>query len=347
GQKDNTRTLAVTLNSQLIFTSGADKQLRCYNISEGKELKAIPCQAEVQSLFATDKWLLAGHADGSLAILNITHTANQALPESFGKPLHQFKQPAAIGHLLMGVNEGLFYAASSDKSITSYKLASDTPIRNLGGHGNLVDAAHFSPDGLTIASCSHDGTIRFWNLADGKQTGEVKLAAQPLYCLAWRPDGKQIAVGSFDRSIRLIDVAGRKVEREIPGYDDKSSPQGHQDAVYSVVYASNEQLYSAGADGKIKLWNVADGAPIKALIDPALPEKAQRDFINTIKLTSDGQKLVSVGNGGWITLWNTAEGKLLHSQKLPVGLYGLSISPDNTRIATGNMNGTVYLLKMP
>jgi WD40 repeat protein len=239
------------------------------------------------------------------------------------------------------------YSCSDDKSIKSWKIAGDMPMRNLAGHGNLVDAVSFSPDGHTLASCSHDGTIRLWNPHDGKQQGEVKLTPQPLYCLTWRGDGKQLAIGSFDHSIRLINVADKKVEREIKGFDEKSAANGHNDAVYSVAYAGNDQLYSAGADGKIKLWNINDGGMVKTFIDPALKDKAQRDFINTIKLTKDGKKLVAVGNGGWVTIWNTADGKMIHSQKLPIGLYGLSIHPDGNSFATGNMNGTIYVIKMP
>ncbi len=341
------QAIAPTGNSQLIFTAGVDKKLRCFNVNDGKELKVLPNDALARSLFASGTSLIVGNSDGSIQVLNITNTPNQPLPPTFGAVLHTFKQPASVASVIMANAASLIYAASQDKTVTSFKIASDAPLRNLAGHGNLVDAVVYSPDGLTVASSSHDGTIRFWNTHDGKQTGEVKLAAQPLYCLAWRGDGKQLAVGSFDRSIRLIDVAGKKVEREIKGQDDKSAPNGHGDAVYSVAYVGNDQLYSAGADGKIKLWNVADGGMLKTFIDPALKDKAHRDFINTIKLTSDGKKLVAVGNGGWITIWNTADGKLVHSQKLPIGLYGLSINPENSLIATGNMNGTVYLLKMP
>jgi WD40 repeat protein len=341
------QTIAATGNSQLVFTAGVDKKLRCFNVNDGKELKVLLNDALARSLFSSGNSLIVGNSDGTIQVLNITNTPNQPLPESFGKAIHTFKQPASVSSVIMANAASLIYAASQDKTVTSYKIASDTPLRNLAGHGNLVDAVVFSPDGLSIASSSHDGTIRFWNTHDGKQTGEVKLAAQPLYCLAWRGDGKQLAVGSFNRSIRLIDVAGKKVEREIKGLDDKSAPNGHSDAVYSIAYVGNDQLYSAGADGKIKLWTIADGGMAKTLIDPTLKDKAQRDFINTIKLTSDGKKLVAVGNGGWITIWNTADGKLLHSQKLPIGLYGLSINKDGNLIATGNMNGTVYLIKMP
>lgn len=339
--------VASTANSQVIFTAGADKTLRAFNATDGKELKNMPAPAGAKTLVVQGNNLVVGHADGSITVINITLTPAQAPAPDFGKVLHSFKQAGPVTSVVMPSTVSTIYSASSDKMVKAWKLAGDIPLRNLAGHGNLVDAVAYSPDGLTLASSSHDGTIRFWNPSDGKQTGEVKLNPQPLYCAAWRSDGKQLAIGCFDRTIKLIDVAGKKVEREIKGFDDKSAPQGHGDAVYTVAYTSSNQLYSAGADGKIKLWNTADGGLVKEFIDPALKDKAQRDFINTIKLTNDGKKLVAAGNGGWITIWSTADGKLLHSQKMPMGLYGLSVNPDGSLIATGNMNGTVYVIKMP
>lgn len=339
--------VATLANSQVVFTAGSDNSLRCFNANDGKELKVLPLPAVSQTLAVQGNMLVAGCADSSVVVMNVPYTPGQAIGEGFGKVLYTFKQSGPVtGVIMPGVTSTIF-SCSDDKSIKSWKIAGDIPLRNLLGHGNLVDAVSFSPDGHTLASSSHDGTIRLWNPHDGKPMGEVKLAPQPLYCLAWRGDGKQLAVGSFDRTIRFINVADKKIEREIKPFDDKSSPNGHSDAVYSVAYASNDQLYSAGADGKIKLWNVNDGGMVKTFVDPALKDRAQRDFINNIRLTKDGKKLVAVGNGGWVTIWNTTDGKLLHSQKLPVYLYGLSIHPDGNSFATGNMNGTIYVIKMP
>lgn len=340
-------TITANNNSQLVFTAGADKTLRCFNPADGKELKSLPNTAQARSLSVKGNLLATGNQDGSVQVLNITTTPGQAPGEGFGKVLHSFKMAGPVSSVVMPGVSATVYSASTDKMIKSWKIASDVPQRNLAGHGNLVGAVVYSPDGHTLASCSHDGTVRLWNPHDGKQVGEVKLNAQPLYCLAWRADGKQLAMGSFDRTIRLLDVAGKKVEREIKGYDDKSNPNGHQDAVYTVAYVAPNQLYSAGADGKIKLWNTSDGGMLKTFVDPALKDKAQRDFINNIKVTRDGKKLVAVGNGGWLTVWNTADGKMLHSEKLPVGLYGLAINAEGTLIATGNMNGSMYVIKMP
>jgi WD40 repeat protein len=341
--------VAVTPNSQLVFTGGADKTVRAFTPGDGKQVKALTHPAAVNSLAVQgpSNLLIAGCADKSVVVSSIPFTPGQAPAEAFGKVVQTFSHAGPVTGVTTPTAVTSIYTASADKTAKAWRIAGDVPVRNLAGHGNLVDAVAYSPDGLTLASCSHDGTIRFWNPGDGKQTGEVKLPAQPLYCLAWRQDGKQLAVGSFDHSIRLIDVSGKKVEREIKGPEEKSAAAGMK-AVYSVAYApGGQQIYSAGADGLIKLWNAADGALIKTLIDPALKDRAQRDFINQIRLTADGTRLIAVGNAGWLTLWQPVEGKLLHTQKQPTPLFGLALAPDGKSFATGNQNGTIYLIKMP
>jgi len=340
---------AVTPNGQLVFTGGADKTVRVFHATDGKELKVLPHPEAVQSLAVQGPadLLVAGCAGKSVVVSTIPYTPGRPLGENFGKVLQSFSQNGPVTAVAAPATVATLYSTSADKTAKAWRVAGDGPVRNLAGHGNLVDVVAYSPDGLALASCSHDGTIRFWNPSDGKQTGEIKLPAQPLYCLAWRPDGKQLAVGAFDHSIRIVDVSAKKVEREIKGLEH-SAPHGHNEAVYSIVYTPDGlQLYSAGADGMIKLWKVADGGFVKDFVDPSLREKSQRDFINQIRLTPDGGKLLAAGNGGWMTVWNTSDGKLIHSQKFPTGLYGLAVSPDGKSVATGNQNGTVYVIKMP
>ena len=47
-------------------------------------------------------------------------------------------------------------------------ISFDNNFANLTGHGWRVREIAFSPDGSILASGSSDGTIRLWNLTDGR-----------------------------------------------------------------------------------------------------------------------------------------------------------------------------------
>jgi WD40 repeat protein len=49
------------------------------------------------------------------------------------------------------------------------------PKTSLRGHKDQIDAVAFSPDGKTLVSGSKDGTVRFWDVATGKETGKIQM----------------------------------------------------------------------------------------------------------------------------------------------------------------------------
>src|SRR5205085_5904626 len=65
-------------------------------------------------------------------------------------------------------------------------------LRDFPGHVGLVYSAAISPDGQTLATASHDQTIRLWDLATGKPKQVLKVPGQSVRYIEFSPDGQTL-----------------------------------------------------------------------------------------------------------------------------------------------------------
>ena len=79
--------------------------------------------------------------------------------------------------------------------------------------------------------------------------------------VAFRPDGKVLASGGKDTSVRLWDpLSGKQLE----------SLDGHKTAITAVAFAPDGKvLASSSLDGVIRLWDTANRNEIASLDGPA------------------------------------------------------------------------------
>jgi WD40 repeat protein len=81
--------------------------------------------------------------------------------------------------------------------------------RILTGHTDHILGLSFHPGGKLLATASRDGTVRLW---DGSPPGkEVRSfdfrSSGPVYCVAFTPEGRYLAVGLQNGTIVILRVA--------------------------------------------------------------------------------------------------------------------------------------------
>ncbi len=188
------------------------------------------------------------------------------------------------------------------------------------------------------------------------------------------PNGKMIASGSWDQTIKLwnIDtkkeiallsggsVFGELVDQVAFSPDGKTIAfglsggivrlwdvankkviailRGHQGWVSSVVFNSNGKMVASGsADTNVKLWDVATAKEIATL-------SGHSEWVQSVAFSPDGKTVASGSRDKTIKLWDVATAKEIatlsgHSD----WVESVAFSPDGKTLASASYDGTIRL----
>ncbi|HMQ49353.1 MAG TPA: hypothetical protein PKA00_16810 [Saprospiraceae bacterium] len=144
-----------------------------------------------------------------------------------------------------------------------------------------------------------EGWLTKWDVEQMQGQESLALSNQSLRCIAYAPDRNELAIGSSDHHIYMLDASTLQVKNKIEG--------AHESSVFSICYApGGSVLLSGGRDARLKAWEL-DQPKNQCVMEQA----AHWYTINAIAFHPAGHLFATASRDKTIKFWHYPSFELL------------------------------------
>ncbi|HQR09341.1 MAG TPA: hypothetical protein PLN21_21145 [Gemmatales bacterium] len=202
-------------------------------------------------------------------------------------------------------------------------------------HDQFPTALVYSPDGQSLYTASRDGTVRQWNLQNGRTIKSWELG-QPLSTLCLSNNGQYLAVSEGYRPSPNLDLGTIPPHEEyvihvidLSNGSIKWKLKGTKVPIYCLAFsADGQQLVSGGQAEKseaIRIWNLTTGKldrsfkPLQAIVNIAWSKDTAKLYVTTSDRT--------------FGVFDAKSGLQMQSIRERGMIFAMALSPDESILA--------------
>jgi WD40 repeat protein len=343
GHSDSIRDIAVSPDGLRVVTCSGDKTVKLWDAETGQEALT-----------------LRGHSDNVRGI-------------AFSPDGHRLASVGEDGRLVV---HDATPSTAAWEAVATYR-----------GHTGVIyglasGVARDDVDAPFFASASGDHSIRVWSARDGRDVLEIGGFPNPVYGVAFSPDGRLLASAGADHTLRILDARTGRCLRESEAQEDYDD----DDPLCVAFNPAGDRLVSVGSGGKLRVWDPGTGKLLDkrtgherskiwcAAFDPASPGGrtiatgsddhrvlvwdcdhldrepvalvGHEDAVYWLAFSPRGSRIVSLGRDQTVRLWDGKTGRqiALSPTRYSERFDAVAFSPDGRYVAAGNGDGSVKVL---
>ena len=204
------------------------------------------------------------------------------------------------------------------------------PLHTLRGHQRWVQSLAISTDSQWLVSGGDDQTLRLWNLKTGGKSLTLRRYDGAVTAVAFHPDGKRIAVGTYDGELQVCEAASGKLSRTL---ERQGVAEGK-----SVDDGGRSIIKKESADDTLVTWDARDGTELLTF------QQGNEYDVTTAAFSPDGKRILTGDGENELKIWDTDNGDEVrtlrgHSETVTSAAY----SPSGKQIVSASWDDTLRL----
>lgn len=202
-----------------------------------------------------------------------------------------------------------------------------------------VLAMAWAPDSKRLATAANKG-LYLWRMQDPRHNSSepMQLLSFPgaPVALAWRPNGRALAVGTQDGFLQVWRQATQKADNENAR---QLTMRGYPSKVNCLAWHPRRGIIATAGGPDVVLWELPEAGKGAR----GRPLRHHQQTVTTLSWSADGQYLASGDRSGRLCIWDQ-DGDAVLSRQLAHEITALQWQPCGDTLAAGDTGGGLHLL---